>query len=126
MSTAQVPKSKTRPIYVHAKSPDDYFATYKFGLYRDSSNTKARSDLTRVVDRRTGGYLQGVQQVWKSHPGVFQGISMFGVATLSDRSTDLFRATYEAGARRHEPRRRHPEPGLGAPERPGWASERLP
>ena len=84
--------------YVHGKSPDDYFATYKFGLYRDSSNTKALGDPTHVVDHRTGGYLQGVQQVWKPRPGVVQGISVFGIATLNDRSAGLFRTTYEAGA----------------------------
>ncbi len=27
--------------YVHGKSPDDYFATYKVGVYRDNSNTTA-------------------------------------------------------------------------------------
>jgi porin len=84
--------------YVHGKSPDDYFATYKFGVYRDSSNTRALGEASHVVDHRTGGYLQGVQQVWKPRPGVVQGISVFGIATLNDRSTGLFRTTYEAGA----------------------------
>ena len=83
---------------VHGKSPDDYFATYKAGLCRDSSNTRALGDPSRVVDHRSGGYPQGVQQVWKPRPGVVQGIGVFGIATLNDRSTGLFRATCEAGA----------------------------
>lgn len=84
--------------YVHGKSEDDYFATYKAGVYRDSSNTKALGDPSRVVDGRTGGYLQGVQQVWKPRAGVVQGISVFAIATINDQSTGLFRTSYEAGA----------------------------
>ncbi len=84
--------------YVHGKTPDDYFATCKFGLYRDSSNTRTLGDPSHVADHRTGGYLQGVQQVWKPRAGVVQGISVFGIATLNDRSTGLFRTTFEAGA----------------------------
>ena len=83
--------------YVHGKSADDYFATYKAGIYRDSSNSKVLGDPSHVVDGRTGGYLQGVQQVWKPRPGVVQGVSVFGIATLNDQSTGLFRTTFEAG-----------------------------
>jgi porin len=83
--------------YVHGKTPSDYAGTYKIGLYYDTSNTTDLSDPTRRAHGRTGGYIQAAQQIWKPHPGVVQGVSIFGVATLNDARTGLFRTFYELG-----------------------------
>jgi len=81
--------------YVLGRSPGDLQGTYKIGGYYDSSNTSDMGDPDQKVHGRTGGYVQAAQQVWKSGPG--HGIAIFGVATLADPQTGLFRTSYEAG-----------------------------
>jgi porin len=84
--------------YVLGKTSADYTGVYKIGFYRDSSRTPDMGDPTHLANQRTGGYIQAAQQVWKMYPGRAQGLGIFGVATLSDPQTGLFRTTYEAGA----------------------------
>jgi porin len=84
--------------YVRGKTPADYPGTFKVGFYYDSSRTPDMANPGHLVAQRTGGYVQAAQQIWKLRPGRVQGLSIFGVATLSDPQTGLFRTTYEAGA----------------------------
>ena len=84
--------------YVVGKTAADYPGIYKIGVYHDSSTTPDMEFPTHKVQGRNGGYVQAAQQIWKMRPGALQGISMYGVATLNDPQTGLFRTTYEAGA----------------------------
>ena len=84
--------------YVNGKTSNDYPGTYKFGVYYDSSRVADLEEPTHQINGRSGAYLQAAQQIWKPQPGVVQGISIFGVATINDKSTGLFTTTYEAGA----------------------------
>jgi porin len=83
--------------YVHGKTPDDYPGTYKIEAYYDSSTLTNLANSSRKVSGRTGGYIQGAQQIWKPSPGVVQGLSVFAVASLADPESGLFRTYYEAG-----------------------------
>jgi porin len=83
--------------FVHGETPDDYPGTYKIGAYYDSSTVSDVDDPKHMVAGRSGGYIQAAQQIWKTHPGALQGLSVFAVATLSDPKTGLFRTSYEAG-----------------------------
>lgn len=83
---------------VRGKSAADYPGTYKFGVYHDTSKVAALGEPGRQVRGRSGMYIQAAQQIWKSRPGSVQGLSVFGVMTLNDRRTGLFRTSYEAGA----------------------------
>jgi porin len=89
--------------FVHGKTPKDYPGTYKIGAYYDSSTVSDVGDPNHLVAGRTGGYIQAAQQIWKTHPGALQGLSVFAVATLSDPQTGLFRTSYEAGLSWRDP-----------------------
>lgn len=84
--------------FVHGKTASDYPGTYKIGVYYDSSDVAILGDPTRRASGRSGVYVQAAQQVWKAQRGSVQGISVFGVMTLNDRQTGLFRTSWEAGA----------------------------
>ena len=84
--------------YSHGKTPDDYPGIYKLGGFYDSSNTQDLAASATKANSRTGAYLEGAQQVWKPRAGSVQGISVFGVATIHDKTTGLFRTYFEAGA----------------------------
>ena len=83
--------------YVHGKTPDDYAGTYKIDLYYDSSTVSDVADPTRKVSGRTGGYIQGAQEIWKPSAGTVRGLSVFAVASLADSDTGLFHTYYETG-----------------------------
>ena len=84
--------------YIHGKTPDDYPGTYKLGVYYDSSSTVDLADGANQANSRTGAYLQGAQQIWKTRTDSVQGLSVFAIASINDRTTGLFRTYYEAGA----------------------------
>ena len=84
--------------FVRGKSASDYPGTYKIGIYYDSSNSTVLGDPSRQASGRSGIYVQAAQQIWKARPGSVQGISIFGIATLNDSRTGLFRTSFEAGA----------------------------
>ena len=83
--------------YVHGKTPDDYPGTYKIDAYYDSSTVTDVANSTRKVSGRTGGYIQGAQQIWKPSSGTIEGLSVFAVASLADSDTGLFHTYYETG-----------------------------
>jgi porin len=85
--------------YVHGKSPSDYAGTYKIGAYYDTTQaTKLGGAPGQMVRGRHGFLVQAAQQIWKPHPDTVRGIAIFGVATIADRDTGLFRTSYEGGA----------------------------
>lgn len=84
--------------FVHGKTASDYPGTYKIGIYYDSSDSPILGDPARRAPGRSGLYVEAAQQIWKARPGSVQGISVFGVATLNDARTGLFRTSFEAGA----------------------------
>ncbi|WP_421846363.1 carbohydrate porin [Novosphingobium sp.] len=83
---------------VRGKTPADYPGTYKLGIYHDTSKVAALGEAGRQVRGRNGMYVEAAQQIWKPRRGRVQGLSLFGVVTVNDRQTGLFRTTYEAGA----------------------------
>jgi porin len=83
---------------------------YKFGGYFDSSPTE---DVLFVLnglsfgttrgpfagnDQRWGVYAQATQMVYRETPGSKRGLTLFGMATLSDPNTALLRYTLNGGA----------------------------
>lgn len=84
--------------FVRGKTAKDYPGTYKIGIYYDSSTVAVVGDPSTSTRGRGGVYIQAAQQIWKAHPDSVQGISVFGIATLNDKRTGLFRTSYEAGA----------------------------
>jgi porin len=84
--------------YNYGKTPSDYAGTVRIGAYYDTSRASVQGRPNTTTTGRSGVLLQAAQQVWKPHPDTLRGISVFGVATLADRKTGLFRTYFEAGA----------------------------
>lgn len=89
--------------YVHGTAPEDYPGTYKIGAYYDSSTVSEVGAPNHRIAGRSGTYIEGAQQIWKSGPGSLQGLAVFAVATLSDPQTALLRTSYEAGMSWRDP-----------------------
>jgi porin len=84
--------------YNYGRTPSDYAGTVRIGAYYDTSRASVQGIPNATTTGRSGVLLQAAQQVWKPHPDTVRGVSLFGVATLSDRATGLFRTYFEAGA----------------------------
>lgn len=84
--------------YSYGTTPSDYAGTYKIGAYYDSSRVAIQGDPSHTTTGRSGVLFQAAQQIWKPHPDTVRGIAIFGVATIADRKTGLFRTYYEAGS----------------------------
>ena len=80
------------------KNPSDYAGTYKIGAYYDSSQA---TNLATGHETDTGGsglYLEAAQQIFKTGPGLRNGLAIFGIYTVSDQNTAKFKDYFEAGA----------------------------
>lgn len=84
--------------YNYGKTPSDYAGTVRIGAYYDTSRANVLRAPGETVRGRSGMLIQAAQQVWKPHPGTVRGIAIFGVFTITDRETGLFRTYWEAGA----------------------------
>jgi porin len=107
--------------YVRGKTPADYAGTYKVGLYYDDSHVADVAIPSKKRQGRGGGYVQATQQVWKPEPNTARGVSVFGVATLNDADTGLFRTYYEAGASWRGPLAVRPDDIISL----GWAQANI-
>lgn len=84
--------------YNYGTSPADYAGTIRVGGYYDTSRANVLGEPGQTVAGRSGFLIEAAQQIWKPHPNSVRGIAVFGVFTMADRETGLFRTYWEAGA----------------------------
>jgi porin len=83
--------------YQLGKNPSDYGGTYKIGAYYDSSRAPDLSAIDRFENGRSGLYIESAQQILKWGSERRSGLAVFGVLTLSDRTTATFNRYVESG-----------------------------
>lgn len=83
--------------YQLGTKPEDYAGTYKVGGYYDSSAAPDLANPALALGSRSGYYLEASQQIFKTGPGLRNGLAIFGIFTSGDRDTAKFKFYYEAG-----------------------------
>lgn len=83
--------------YQIGKDPADYAGTYKIGAYYDSSDAADLANPHVTDDGRYGLYLEAAQQVFKTGPGLRDGLAVFAIYSIGDQATAKFKDYVEAG-----------------------------